>query len=60
MLARRRRVDNVESVEGESERVGLVEFERVMRLRVDVDAHDFEPGARISDCRAAGTAKQVE
>ena len=53
-------MDGVEPVERIRHRVGLVERERVVRLRVDVDADDVEPGAVVADRRAAGTAEQVE
>jgi hypothetical protein len=42
------------------ERVGLVELERVVRLRRDVDAHDVEAGAGISRTGSPGTTEQVE
>jgi hypothetical protein len=42
------------------ERVGLVELEGVVRLRVDVDADDLEPGSVVADGRAAGAGVQIE
>lgn len=49
-------------VAGERERhgVGLVELERVVGLRHDVDTDDIEPGAVVAHCCAASAAEQVE
>jgi hypothetical protein len=43
-----------------SERVALVEPERVMRLRVDIDADDLEPGPVVAHPGTARPAEQVE
>ena len=47
ILARRACVDGVEAAEWIGERVGLVELERVVRLRLDVHADHIEPGAVV-------------
>src|SRR5947209_1610488 len=41
-------------------RIGLVELERVMRLRHDIYADHVEASAVIAHGRAAGAAEQVE
>ena len=45
---------------GIRQRVGLVELERVVRLRIDVHADHLEPGPVVAHGRAAGAAEQVE
>ena len=59
-LARRARVDRVEAVQRKRERVGLVELERVVRLRLDVHAYHVEARPVVADGRAPGSAEQVE
>lgn len=53
-------MDGVEPGELELECVGPVELERVVGLRVDVDADDLEPGAVVAHGTSAGAAEQVE
>ena len=59
-LAWRAGVDRVEPVERIRGRVRLVELERVVGLRLDVDADDVEPGAVVAHRRAAGAAEQIQ
>lgn len=40
--------------------VRLVELERIVLLRFDVHAHDFEASAGVAHRSATGTAKKVE
>lgn len=42
------------------ERISLVKLERVTRLRVDVDAHNFKARAPVSFRCASRTAEQIE
>jgi hypothetical protein len=59
-LARRARPYEIEAVERERERVGLNEGERISRLRLDIDADDFEPCTVQAHARTASAAKQIE
>src|SRR5580765_3426793 len=61
MLAGRARVDRIYATPpSQRESVLLCELERVVRLRLDVDADHVEPGAVVAHGRAAGAAEQVE
>ena len=42
------------------EGVGLMELERISRLRLDVHAHDLEARAAVAHRRAAGTAEEIQ
>jgi hypothetical protein len=60
VLARRARVDCVESVERIRRRVSLDELERKMLLRGDVHAHDLEARSAVPHCCATGTAEEIQ
>jgi hypothetical protein len=60
VLAWRAGVDGVEPVERVRHRVGLVELERIPRLRLDVDADHLKPGTVVADRGATGPAEQIE
>ena len=54
-------VHGVESGEVVAQGVGLVELvAAVVRLRLDVNAHDVEPGPLVAHRGAAGTAAEVD
>jgi hypothetical protein len=54
-------VDGVEAVQRERHGVGLVELlADVVRLRVEVNAGDVEPGELVAAGRPTGPAEQVE
>jgi hypothetical protein len=54
------RVEGRYKVMAQRQRIRLDEFKRVMRLRVDIDAHDIESGPLIADTRAARAAEEIE
>jgi hypothetical protein len=49
-----------EALEWKRHRVCAVELVRVVRVRLDVDAHHLEARACVADRAAASTAEQVE
>ena len=53
-------MDDIEPIERVRHRVGLVELERVVRLRLDVDTNHIEARAVVAHPRAAGPAEQVK
>jgi hypothetical protein len=57
--ARRARMDHVEAIERERQRVGLMKLERVPWLRVDVHTHDLEAGASVPDRTATSPAEEI-
>src|SRR5699024_2822256 len=62
-LARWRGVDYVEQmpeVFGELDRIRLKELERIIRLRVNVDPDDLEPGVGVSFPCASGATEKVQ
>jgi hypothetical protein len=52
-------MNGVEAHDREVERVSLHEFERVVRLRVQVNADDLETGLRVAHRGSTGPAEQV-
>jgi hypothetical protein len=52
-------MDRIESLERPDQGVGLMELERVVGLRVDVDAHDLEARSVIAHRCATSTAEQI-
>jgi hypothetical protein len=53
-------MDHVKPVKRVCHGVGLVKFEGVMLLRLDVHADHIKPCAVVAHCCAACTAKEVE
>jgi hypothetical protein len=53
-------VDGVEPLQRILQRVGLVELERVARLRVDVDPDDLESGLVVADCGPTGSTEEIK
>src|SRR5438105_2811049 len=53
-------VDRVEAIQRICHGVGLVELERVVRLRLDIDADDLEACPRVANGSPAGPAEQVQ
>ncbi|CDX54539.1 hypothetical protein MPL1032_190141 [Mesorhizobium plurifarium] len=59
-LARRRRPYEVEAVQRIGKRVGLMKFERVTRLRPDINANNLKARAVEAHCGPPRAAEQVQ
>ena len=53
-------MNRIDSAQVECQGVGLVEFERIVGLRVNVDADHVEPGLVIAHSGTTGTTEQVQ
>jgi hypothetical protein len=54
------RVEADQRTSAHRQHVDLVELERVVRLRDDVDADDVEAGSVVAHRRAAGATEEIE
>src|SRR5574341_663138 len=59
-LTGRARMDHVESIQRVCHCVSLMKFERVMFLRLDVDADDFKARAMVAHRSAASATKKIK
>ena len=59
-LTGRGRPDKIKAVERKRQRVGLVEFERVARLRPNIDTDDFETSASQAHCSTTCATEKIE
>ena len=51
-------MNHVKAIQGERESIGLVEFERIMRLRIYINPNDLESSPVIADCCSSSYAPQ--
>jgi hypothetical protein len=53
-------MNEIETIQRVSHRIGLMEFEREMLLRFDIHADHFKTSAGIADSRTASPAEQIK